>query len=458
MPIDSRHPDYASTVSVWRKIRTVVSGEEAVKRADDYLPRPTQMTDSDYNLYRKRAKFYSAAERTLTAFVGFVQRKEPSIIIDDDQIAYLISDIDGRGTSLDEFAGRILTEVIMMGRAGISVDVVDGRIVLESHRAESITNWHCDANGSPNLVVISDAEAVPNPDDPYVLDTRQVYRSWRETDIGVVYQKFVESARGQYVETAAAELSGPSAPVTSVPVVIVGTSGVRSDVDRSTLLPIVNLSLHHYMLSADRNWGLHFVALPTPYIVGVSPEQAPSAIGPTSMWAIPNENARVGMLEFTGAGLREISSEMEDDKREIADMGARILESRARSAESAATVSMKGHSDSANLNTICASVSDAVTRALRIGAEWVGRPNVSEIGFALNRDFLPTKIDPQELTALVQAWLGGALSDHELFSALQEGEIIDPNKTFDAHADEIGQTQSARGGVMVRTNAGTDLG
>lgn len=455
MPVNSLHADFVINARTWAKIRTTVSGEEAVKRDEAYLPRPRGMLDADYNSYRARAKFYAAAERTLAAFVGLVQRKAPDIRIDDPQLAYLITDVDGHGTPLSEFAGRVLAEVLMMGRLAVTVDVVDNRVVLTSHVAESVINWAVDGDDALNMVVISNIEVAERQTDPYVLETEQVYRSWRIDDDGaVIYEKFIENAGSAAPSLSiSTELLNLDGAINSLPVVIIGTSGVHASIDRSLLSPIVNLSLHHYMLSADRNWGLHFVALPTPYIIGVNPDQAPNVIGPTTLWAIPNENAKVGMLEFGGAGLREIAMEMDDDKREIADMGARILESKSRSAEAAGTVAMKSHSDSANLNTVCAAVSDGITRALRIGAAWLGRPDVDEIGFAVNRDFLPVRMDPTELTALVGAWINGALSNQELYAALQEGEIVDPGKLFDKHLEEIDQTQSSRGGVTVTEDA-----
>lgn len=450
MPVNSTHADFLINAPTWTKIRTTISGEEAVKRLETYLPRPRGMLDADYDSYRSRAKFYAAAERTLTAFVGLVQRKAPDIRIDDKQLEYLIADVDGHGTPLSEFAGRVLAEVLMMGRLAISVDVVDNRIVLAAHVAESIINWRVSGDDALTMVVVSNIEASSRQDDPYVLETEQVYRSWRVDAGAVIYEKFTEVAGAVAPSmTISAELRGLNGAIEELPVIIIGTSGVHASVDRSLLLPIINLSLHHYMLSADRNWGLHFVALPTPYIIGVNPDQAPSVIGPTTLWSIPNENARVGMLEFSGSGLRELALEMDDDKREIADMGARILESRSRSAEAAETVAMKSHSDSANLNTVCTAVSDGITRALRIGANWIGRPNVDEIGFDINRDFLPVRMDPTELTALVQAWLNGALSNQELYAALQEGEIIDPGKPFEQHLEQIDQTQASRGGVTI---------
>lgn len=450
MPVDVVHSEYLQNIQIWRKIRAAIAGEDEIKKSNIFLPRLSGMSEDDYNQYKNRAKFYAAPERTLSAFVGFVRRKPSTIIIDDDQIQYLIDDVDAMGTSLEEFAGNALKEVLAIGRLGLSVDIApNGRIVLAQHTAESIINWQADSFSTPSLVVAKESELIPS-DDPYVSNSRDVYRSWRIVNGAAIYERYhIESGSAEPVNDLTTELSSPTGRLDTIPFVIVGTLGRSVNVGKSIMAPIVNLALHHYLISADRNWALHFTALPTPYILGVQPSQAPSSLGPTSMWVIPNEMAKVGMLEFTGAGLREMAQEMEDTKREIADMGARILESRARSAEAADTVSMKSQSDSANLNAVCSAVSDAITRALQIGARWIGRPNPDTISFSFNRDFLPTRMSPTELTALINAWMQSAISDQELYAALQEGEIVDSGKDYEQHSAEIEETKSSRGGVPI---------
>lgn len=450
MPIHSQHPTYVATISVWRKIRDAVAGEERVKANSTYLPRLSEMTATDYDSFVQRAKFYAAPEKTLAALLGLVVRKSADVVL-NDTLAALLKDVDGSGASLDVFASRVLSEVLTMGRVGISADIIDGRMTLTMHPAETIINWRADAAGRPTMLVTAREEEVVSPDDRYLSHTETTYRHWEKTPDGIIFKR--ETYKNGELIDAPPEvvLSAPQGALENIPFLIIGQSGVAVDIKRSPLLPIVNLALHYYLLSADRNWGLHFTALATPYVIGVNAQQAPSGIGPTCLWAIANENAKVGMLEFSGAGVQEIAAEMEADKREMADMGARLLESRARAAEAAATVEMKMGSDSASLATICESVSSGITMLLRIASEWLGRPD-DEVYLSLNRDFMPTKLPPVELTALVNAWLNGAISSEELYASLQEGEIIDPSKPFELHAEEIEKTAASRGGGFEAQN------
>lgn len=450
MPIYSQHPAYRLAKPVWKKCRDAVAGEEVVKANSIYLPRLSEMSSADYDAFVQRAKFYAAPERTLAALLGLVVRKSANIRL-NDSLGPIEEDVDGSELSLDVFASRVLSEVLTTGRVGISADIVDNRPIFTIHPAETIINWRADVTGRPTLIVTSREEETVSSEDHYLSDSETTYRVWEKTPEGIVFRKETYKS-GKLVDSPPdVILQSPQGPLENIPFMIIGQSGVDVQVKRSPLLPIVNLALHHYLLSADRNWGLHFTALATPYIIGVNAQQAPSGIGPTCLWAISNEGAKVGMLEFSGAGVQELAAEMEADKREMADMGARILESRARTAEAAATVEMKMGSDSAGLASICESVSAGITTLLRTTSAWLGRPD-DEVYLSLNRDFMPTRLLSTELTALVNAWLNGAISNEELYACLQEGEIVDPGKSYEEHQEEIEKTAASRGGTF-ETNA-----
>ena len=92
--------------------------------------------------------------------------------------------------------------------------------------------------------------------------------------------------------------------------------------------------------------------------------------------------------------------------------------------------------------TLALTVSEALTRALRMAAAWEGI--AGDVRVMLNTDYLPTGLDSQQLTALVKAWQGGALSIGDLFYALKRGEIIRGDKTIEEHEAELEREAEAR--------------
>ena len=70
---------------------------------------------------------------------------------------------------------------------------------------------------------------------------------------------------------------------------------------------------------------LHWTALPTPYITGADEKDSPNTIGPTKMWSIDNDQAKVGMLEFTGQSAKAHQDFIDFLLHVMSVMGAQIL-------------------------------------------------------------------------------------------------------------------------------------
>ena len=71
----------------------------------------------------------------------------------------------------------------------------------------------------------------------------------------------------------------------------------------------------------------------------------------------------------------------------------------------------------------------------------MGLSNVN-LTYLLNKDYNLVDMTAQEVTALAQNWLSGAISRKDLFEALQKGEKIDPSLTYD---DWVGRFESTGG-------------
>ena len=68
--------------------------------------------------------------------------------------------------------------------------------------------------------------------------------------------------------------------------------------------------------------------------------------------------------------------------------------------------------------------------------QWAG---LQPVTIKLNTDYLPTKMTPQELQALVQAWQAGGISPQTLFNNLKQGEIIAQEVTFEDEQAQISE-------------------
>ena len=125
MPVDSTHLDYDNNVAAWLRARDVFAGEDAIKLGGvRYLPRLEAQTDPEYSAYKSRASFFNATARTADGFVGLILRRDATVKLPEDgsgvgkALATFADDADMLGTTLPAYAKNVVTEVIMVGRAG----------------------------------------------------------------------------------------------------------------------------------------------------------------------------------------------------------------------------------------------------------------------------------------------------------------------------------------------------
>jgi hypothetical protein len=196
-------------------------------------------------------------------------------------------------------------------------------------------------------------------------------------------------------------------------------------------LGLVDETIGHYQLSADYRQSLFLTAQPTPWLTGFSEEEMPSRIGSGALWASANPEARVGMLEFQGAGIEAIRQAMLDSEARMVLLGARFFERQKRAAETAEATRLRFSADGATLTTIAQTLGDGLAKALRWTAEWAGL-DASGVSLALNKDFLPEALSADDLRARLQLWQSGAIAFDDLVAELKRGEVVDADRSAEA--------------------------
>src|SRR5687768_14156035 len=151
MPVNSLHPSYEEMLPAWTRARDVIAGEDAVKDGNErYLPRLEAQSDPEYTAYKARAAFFNATARTADGYVGLIFRRVPFVKLPEANRALgralsdFSNDADMLGTSLNQYAKNILTEVIAVGRAGTLIDWEgenENRVYVSTYAAENILNW-----------------------------------------------------------------------------------------------------------------------------------------------------------------------------------------------------------------------------------------------------------------------------------------------------------------------------
>lgn len=457
MPVDTKHPDYARAMARWVRCRDAHAGTDAIKaKRTEYLPKLIGQTEPEYDAYLKRALYYPSADRTVMGLSGMVVRKAPSVKC-PEEIEPQLADVTLSNVSLDEFALRMLTEVLVTGRGGISVDLP--AVASETARpywvhwqAEQIINWRTGKapNGSTRLTMVVLYEKVPKDidADPFAVETVDQYRMLSLVNNVYVVTLWRRSADGQgWVSQPPIVPQRRGRPLDFIPFSFVGPRNIEPACDKPPLADLVDVNLSHYLSSADLEHGRHWTALPTPWVTGfvdTSGGTAPLAIGSAAAWTFGNPETRVGMLEFTGQGLQALEKALDAKEKMMAVLGARMLEQQPRTQETATSVVLRQSGEHASLSTVTSSLSRALSKALGWHVWWTGyeAPVGEEPSIVLNTDFLDTSMTAQEVTALMGLWQSGAISYETFYYNLQRGEWARPQVTVEEEREAIASDEA----------------
>lgn len=474
--------EYRERLAQWRKVRDVLEGEERIKeRAEEYLPRPSGMKKGSrkYTSYLARASFYSVAGRTLSGLEGLVFRNTPNIDLPKEMEAVL-EVATKRGLSLNMMLHDAIREVASMGRFGILVDLAAETSLeavphLSTYLAEDILRWEEEVIGGERKLtrlVLREESTTSGTTEiqrlvELFLDDEGVYaiQTWMEEEVDAGATSSTATPRSENQKdngvTGSFERMGPpirpmlrGRPLREIPFTFVGVKHLRARSEKPPFIDLANMNLAHYRNSADYEHSLFMVSQPTPFFFGVPDDEVPDGIGSGTIWTTPNEKAKAGLIEVTGAGLGNQSQAMDKKEQRMAILGA-LLISEDSSNVTAETTRMQARSQTSMLINTVDSVQAGVTQALRLAAVWMGI-DPKEISIQFNRDFIETRLKAPEITAMVQSWQAGALSRQSLHENLQRGELIPNTRSLEDEMDLIEADQESGLNSFVDANTPED--
>jgi hypothetical protein len=458
MPINTQHEQYQEYATRWSRARDASAGQYAVHRGGEtYLPSLADQDADDYKAYKLRASYFNATGRTIDGLVGMVFRKPP--VIEQNGLDDLIDDIDLSGNSLASFAQTILREVITVYRFGVLVEYpmtngigktmadkqrMNERPYATMYKTESIVNWEearVNNKMQPVLIVLQESYETDGKDE-YEKKTGIQYRELK-LEMGATSYIYVQRIWREVGTAGNFEQFGDdiipllnNAPLSSIPFFPFGSDENSLKVQDSVILPLADLNLAHYRVTADYEHGCHFTGLPMLFLKGIQLDEGTKVmLGSQAAVTTSNPDADGKYIEFTGQGLASLENNLERKEKQLAVLGARFLENQKNGVEAEQTMRTRSSGENSILAGIAELISDQLSNMLAFMSVWYGVQQ--DVTVHLNTDFMPIKMTPQELTALVGSWQSGAISKRTLFMNLQEGEVISTDVNFEDEEEEI---------------------
>ncbi len=447
------HSEYLDRMAAWAMCRDAIDGELAVKKKDtEYLGTPNGISQAQMKQYARGASWYGASGRACIGLLGTIIRKPPKVAgLDHDPV--LVDDIGKGGESLIVMARDSIHEVLKVGRSGLLVDADDkGNPFVVRYVTEDILDWHYgpspDSKRDALLMVLLREVSTAYDPETFVSSVRYSYRMLYIDQKGDYCQQlFAAPSESNITEMIPVggvirpKKSG-SRPIREIPFFPQGTDSTRLSPPKPPLLDLVTLNFSHYRLNASQHWGLHWTALPTPWVSGASdtnqdgtPASAP--IGSSVAWFLP-QDAKCGMLEYSGSGIKDIAAELQKKERLMAILGSRLLEEGKGNTDVAESLRMRLAGDSATLGSIALTASETWTRVLRCYVDWIAPgQELSGISVHVNTDFNMRRMDSQEVIMLETAYLDGAISFEQWHANLQRGELVPDSLSAQEHSEQI---------------------
>lgn len=471
MPVDTKHPDYITFADKWLRAREVAAGADAVKAAGErYLPKLSGDNTEEYDRYKNRADFYNGTARTVTGFKGMVFRK-PVELKEAEGLEALVKDATMSGSSLQDYAKQLFQEVVIVARAGTLVEFTDeekGRPYFTLYKAEQIINWHMGrVNGRNVLKLVVLDEMAEESDLPEIAGDAAAQatvaaaqeQAGEESDefepkmvrqlrvlrfdataatpeyIVEIWRERGNEGKKEWEKLATVRPVRRGKPLDFIPFVFHTASNCGCAVERPPLEDIILENIGHYRNSADYEHALHFVATPTPWVTGVA-RSGELHIGSGTAWEIENENSKVGMLEIQGHGIPAILEAMKEKKANMAMLGAMMLDSQKKQAETAEAWRIKAAGEATTLIDWCSSTSESLTMAARIAAWWqapADKPieDFDKVRAQLNTELVEQQLLPDQIRALVVAFQTGTMSRTTVIENFAKGGLLPAGRTPD---------------------------
>lgn len=452
--------EYSDALPGWQLVKRCVAGPREVRKYNEYLPMPDPLNQSPENIARyeqlkKRAMFLNVTGRTRTGLLGAVFRKTAEIKL-PPAIDYLLENVSGDGSSLEQLCKEATGECLDTGRGGLLVDfpkvvlpegqtsltvaqAAKARAYIHFYPAESIVNWREDViDGVRRLTLVVLHEKINEAtQDGFEFTAKDQYRALMLIGGKYVQRVYTEDTPDG-VETNPTDKTGKA--FDHIPFHFFGSQNNDASIDKAPLEDLAEVNILHYGNSATVEEAGFISSQPTLFITtDIQPDEF-LKLNPNGMHIGSRRGYNLGkqgsavMLQAKETQLaRELMKDKEDQMLMI---GARIVQ-QGGGAETAEAVRIRYSSDNSVLGTIAGNVSEAVRLSL-FDAQRFMMDAVEETGtvFWLNQEFFDQVMDAQAILAQMQLWQQGIIAKKDLRTNLRQAGVLESDRTDDDIDDD----------------------
>jgi hypothetical protein len=417
----------------WALIEDLLQGTFGMRQKHRrYLPQEPREQDESYDNRLARSvcpPYYQRLERLLA---GMLTRKPVRLVDTSDTITEQLFDVDLNGNDLNVWTYESARKMVRYGHVGTLVDAPadGGRPYWVTYTPRQILGWRTEAKeGKQELTMLRLQEVASVPDGLYGEKLVQQVRVLTPGE----YEIHQKDEKGDFrvVDEGRTSLS-------SIPFSIAYSNRLGFMESRPPLEDIAELNLKTYQIQSDLDNQLHISAVPMLAFYGFPSSAEEVSAGPGEAIAFPAEG-RAEYIEPGGTSFEYQFKRLEALAMQINELGLSAVLGQKLTAETAEAKRINRSQGDSTMMVIAQNMQDMIDNCLQFHAQYLGQ-NEAAGSSRVNRDFMGTRLDPQEINSLLQLYTAGTITQETLLQQLSDGEVLGDD--FDVE-EELDATSNA---------------
>ena len=189
---------------------------------------------------------------------------------------------------------------------------------------------------------------------------------------------------------------------------------------RSPLYDIAELNLKHYQIQSDLDNILHISSVPLLAVFGY-PNADEITTGPSEALSLPPES-RMEYISPSGDSYDSQFKRLDDIKDQINTLSLAAVLGQKLVGETAEAKQIDRSQNDSTMMVVAQQMQDLIDNCLKFHSEYLNEPNAGSS--FVNRDFVTTRLEPQEIQSLLALFTAGTISQETLLTQLSSGEIL----------------------------------
>ena len=416
--VDSPNAAFFNMLPHWGLIEDLVQGTFKIRSEHrKYLPQEPREQDDSYDIRLARSvcpPYFLRLERMLA---GMLTRKPVRLTDVPDSVREDLFDVDLEGNDLNIWTYETARKAIRYGHVGVLVDAPkEGNSVRPywvTYTPREILGWRTEiVDGQRVLSQLRLMEKVVVPDGKYGEKTIEQVRVLERGR----YELHRKNNKSDFVLFEEGVMS-----TEQIPFAIAYSNRVGYLESRPPMADIAELNLIAYQTLSDLANQLHISAVPMLAMFGFPAAAEEVSAGPSEALSLPQES-RIEYIEPEGRSFDAQFRRLDQLEKQINELGLVAVLGQKLSAETAEAKRIDRSQGDSTMQVIAQQMQDLIDNCLKFHAQYLNEPTAGSS--FVNRDFLASRLDPQDVQALIQLRAQNEITQKTLLSQLTEGEVL----------------------------------